>query len=872
MSRGDSSGLLSIDSERRSWCWRLLDPMLRGAQLLDPTVAQHTPFIRIPSAITARNIATLIEAAEEHKRQHAREGEESRASETSAPVGTGSSDVPGKIYLHHNGLNKDVAAIVSHIQSIVEGTDAIHFGLLADSEVMADGPMVPRCVEFHEYAQGEREVCESHYDSGSLFTADVMLSDCNEFEGGAMQGTAIDASGIANVTDQTFERGDLLVFLSHKAHSVARLRGGRRCVLVIEFWQGGVCTANHRCCDGGSRCDPLCGNREGAASYYSRYTRDDEESSADVHADDAIKEYTMDPADTNTNRHNYLDGPPFLRCSCPHALLMLQALYPTAERTLQLRASELSVWVDWGDMLPAAEGAYRLSIRRLGVQVARAQGKRSLPLCVSFDRQGDDCTPFLAELSWDGGRRQLHVTPPPMSRLSFDGLVLPPLSHPRGLVALKARIEAAESHAPPLLARTSQLERGFGIEIELLTEAAAWPLPAPGIGKIEKEEHRHEHIRAVIASLRSESCKLEEGPHTPLLVSVDAALKRCGQWRSDVDVMVQPTPHDLATRMLHETAALSAVGDSQQRDEALKRCMHMLQRDYGSRKSEFTSPMPPSELRFSRGAALEISCFVDGVLASTGAVAASISSACHSATATHVHINVSNPLSGGTVLSAMQICDVVLAWIRFDLVTQRFARPWLWCEPSCAPMYATGAELGTLDHLTWQKVTEAEVMEDIATPCAFEGNGDDKKYRCVPTFVRALHAMVNADDFGALSEADKMDSLFGIGGPGADLGRECSLNLSAIAKYGTLEVRRFHGTLDATLLTRWAAFCVSFVEVFAATASPILRLPTGAAALEALQLSQETASADELLACMAGFVDPGTAKYFEGGLCFVDDE
>ena len=132
--------------------------------------------------------------------------------------------------------------------------------------------------------------------------------------------------------------------------------------------------------------------------------------------------------------------------------------------------------------------------------------------------------------------------------------------------------------------------------------------------------------------------------------------------------------------------------------------------------------------------------------------------------------------------------------------------------------------------------------------------------------------MVNADDFGALSEADKMDSLFGIGGPGADLGRECSLNLSAIAKYGTLEVRRFHGTLDATLLTRWAAFCVSFVEVFAATASPILRLPTGAAALEALQLSQETASADELLACMAGFVDPGTAKYFEGGLCFVDDE
>ena len=90
------------------------------------------------------------------------------------------------------------------------------------------------------------------------------------------------------------------------------------------------------------------------------------------------------------------------------------------------------------------------------------------------------------------------------------------------------------------------------------------------------------------------------------------------------------------------------------------------------------SPRPPNELRFSTGAALELACFVDGLLASTGAAAASISPACHCATALHVHINVLNPASGGGLLSALEILEVFLAWICFDLVTMAFARPWLW--------------------------------------------------------------------------------------------------------------------------------------------------------------------------------------------------
>ena len=104
---------------------------------------------------------------------------------------------------------------------------------------------------------------------------------------------------------------------------------------------------------------------------------------------------------------------------------------------------------------------------------------------------------------------------------------------------------------------------------------------------------------------------------------------------------------------------------------------------------------------------------------------------------------------------------------------------------------------------------------------------------------------------------------FGLGSPGSALGRNCSLNLLAIAKFGTLEVRRFHGTIDSALVVRWAHFCVAFVEAFAATPSHILTLPSPHDALRALQRAQETASADELMAGMAGYVHPATAMYFE---------
>ena len=80
-------------------------------------------------------------------------------------------------------------------------------------------------------------------------------------------------------------------------------------------------------------------------------------------------------------------------------------------------------------------------------------------------------------------------------------------------------------------------------------------------------------------------------------------------------------------------------------------------------------------------------------------------------------------------------------------------------------------------------------------------------------------------------------------------------------------MRRFHGTLDAPLLVRWAHFCVQFVDHFAQEPWRLLDLPSDDAALEALKVAQETASHGELMARLAGRVDPATAAYLAGDAC-----
>ena len=70
-----------------------------------------------------------------------------------------------------------------------------------------------------------------------------MLSNTADFTGGTFETSESDDYLLAH----PFEKGDLLVFLSHKYHRVAPVEAGERHVLVAEIWEGAECTIDGRC-------------------------------------------------------------------------------------------------------------------------------------------------------------------------------------------------------------------------------------------------------------------------------------------------------------------------------------------------------------------------------------------------------------------------------------------------------------------------------------------------------------------------------------------------------------------------------------------------------------------------------------------------
>ena len=204
----------------------------RGAALLDPSLAERTSAIRTPSFLTNTEIAIIHAAAAEHKKTH---GENSNV------------DTPGKLYLQDGGVPPVLVPIVKKIAALVTKIDREKWGILDDEELVDEGPLCARCVEYHEYWERGRTLCGAHHDAGSLFTADVLLCNRSEFDGGDLLTSEIGADGSTRMVPQQFERGDCLVFLSHKTHAVEPLRSGKRSVFVIEFWQECECVGNHRC-------------------------------------------------------------------------------------------------------------------------------------------------------------------------------------------------------------------------------------------------------------------------------------------------------------------------------------------------------------------------------------------------------------------------------------------------------------------------------------------------------------------------------------------------------------------------------------------------------------------------------------------------
>ena len=88
-------------------------------------------------------------------------------------------------------------------------------------------------------------------------------------------------------------------------------------------------------------------------------------------------------------------------------------------------------------------------------------------------------------------------------------------------------------------------------------------------------------------------------------------------------------------------------------------------------------------------------------------------------------------------------------------------------------------------------------------------------------------------------------------------------------RYGTLEFRRFHGTLDAALAVRWAHFCVAFVEAFkdgepARAQEAMLDAAEACDGLIMLQAAQQRASIEDLLALMHAHLERATVDKLMG--------
>lgn len=124
------------------------------------------------------------------------------------------------------------------IQCAMEA-NADHFHVVTGDDIH----LRTRCIEYHEVLAGGKLDCVQHYDAGSLFTIDVMLSEPgDDFDGGDFVG-----NGIVEPAQAFEKRGDAIVFVSHMYHSVKPVVRGLRRVLVMELWEGEERQCGHRC-------------------------------------------------------------------------------------------------------------------------------------------------------------------------------------------------------------------------------------------------------------------------------------------------------------------------------------------------------------------------------------------------------------------------------------------------------------------------------------------------------------------------------------------------------------------------------------------------------------------------------------------------
>jgi hypothetical protein len=213
----------------------------------DITEEERLKFVRtrvrlVKGVLSDSDIAELDATYGRIKAQALHQAEAAETDELTHPNLGGLKDSPHlTCFLHvHALIDKQLPHILKKIlDTMVEADRQAGWGLLAPNcaeDEREAGCSNVRVVEYHEYRKGG-EVCDpTHTDAGSLVTMSVMLSDpSTDFTGGDF--TTLEEDG--SVTDfPGFSRGDGLVFISEKWHSVQEVTTGTRRSLVTELWAG----------------------------------------------------------------------------------------------------------------------------------------------------------------------------------------------------------------------------------------------------------------------------------------------------------------------------------------------------------------------------------------------------------------------------------------------------------------------------------------------------------------------------------------------------------------------------------------------------------------------------------------------------------
>lgn len=210
----------------------------RSRGLMTPLEAQQTAPVHVKEFLSHNEIERILSQFQIIQEQGA-VGMHER------DMGFGAQLVPAcwrTSYLHTDGIfEQHFLELREKLRQTIFEVDAANWKVLQGRQ--ASG-LHFRTVEFHEYIAPAELNGESHFDAGSLITIDVMLAEPGvDYTGGDL--VMPEADGTLRAPE--LQKGDAVLFLSHKYHNVQPILTGKRSVLVAEIWDGPERSCAHRC-------------------------------------------------------------------------------------------------------------------------------------------------------------------------------------------------------------------------------------------------------------------------------------------------------------------------------------------------------------------------------------------------------------------------------------------------------------------------------------------------------------------------------------------------------------------------------------------------------------------------------------------------